>query len=584
MPKYLALEWDEHEMRLAIASGRGSTAVLEKAFAVPLPAVADGQTQPAATVAAALRQALAGESLRRVETLAVVGRPSIELKELSLPPAPDEDLPDMVRFQALRDFTQLSEDTPLDFIALPGEDQEHRSVLAAAISQELLGEIRSTCEQAGLELKHLVLRPCAAAALLKRHQAAAGQVRMFVDLLRDEVDLTVLDQDTPLLMRTTRLPGDASQPEFCRPVFLEIRRTIAAVQNKLHGRRVEKIWLCGDGPSQQTLSEMVKSELDLPTELFDPFTAFELSGTLRQRLPEHHSRFAPLLGMLADAVAGDRHSIDFLQPRRRPAPKTRQRELAIAIACAAVLLLGFIGWTWWRMELLDGDIAQRQQEKASLEKKVKDNAKVEKEAKELNTWLAKDIPWLDAIQRLSTEGPKGEDAMIVGLKAEAEKTGGGTLTLEVLATLPTKAPDQIRKVFPYTESAGYTKSDGKVKRYGYKQKIESRLNREMLAAKAKAPASKAGVKPGSTKTKDGKAVKEPSRPQQGEKAASQPVTSTAPEVKGAESKVDTTPSTSENAPSPSPAGALPVASPPESKQTPAPASATPATVTEKKEG
>jgi hypothetical protein len=121
--------------------------------------------------------------------------------------------------------------------------------LAAAISQELLGEIRSTCEQAGLELKHLVLRPCAAAALLKRHQPAAGQVRMFVDLLGEEVDLTVLDQDTPLLMRTTRLPGDASQPEYCRPVFLEIRRTIAAVQNKLHGRRVEKIWLCGDGPS-----------------------------------------------------------------------------------------------------------------------------------------------------------------------------------------------------------------------------------------------------------------------------------------------------------------------------------------------
>jgi Tfp pilus assembly PilM family ATPase len=586
MPKYLALEWDEHEMRLAIASGRGSMAVLERAFAVPLPAVAEGQSQPTATVAGALREAIAGESLRRVETLAVVGRPSIELKELSLPPAPDEDLPDMVRFQALRDFTQLSDDTPLDFIALPGEDQEHRSVLAAAISQELLGEIRSTCEQAGLELKHLVLRPCAAAALLKRHQAAAGQVRMFVDLLRDEVDLTVLDQDTPLLMRTTRLPGDASQPEFCRPVFLEIRRTIAAVQNKLHGRRVEKIWLCGDGPSQQTLAEMVKSELDLPTELFDPFTAFELSGALRQRLPEHHSRFAPLLGMLADAVAGDRHSIDFLQPRRRPAPKTRQRELAIGIACAAVLLLGFIGWTWWRMESLDGDIAQLQQRKASLDKKVKDNAKVEKEAAELNTWLANDIPWLDVIQRLSAEGPKGEDAMLTSLKAKREKGGGGTLTLDMLAAKqPPKVSDQVRKVYSDTQGAGYTNSDGKVKRYPYKLTTESRLDREALAAKSKAPTAKAGVKAGSTKTKDGRVRKEPSQPPGEEKTASQPVTSPASEVKGAETKADTTPSTSENAsPTPAPAVTAPDASPPESTAIPAPASASPATATEKKEG
>ena len=35
------------------------------------------------------------------------------------------------KFQALRDFTQLSEDTPLDFIPRPGDSPEHRSVLAA---------------------------------------------------------------------------------------------------------------------------------------------------------------------------------------------------------------------------------------------------------------------------------------------------------------------------------------------------------------------------------------------------------------------------------------------------------------------
>jgi hypothetical protein len=235
---------------------------------------------------------------------------------------------------------------------------------------------------------------------LKRHQPASDQVRMFVDLLGDEVDLTVLDQDTPLLMRTTRLPGDAAEPEYCRPVFLEIRRTIAAVQNKLHGRRVAKIWLCGDGPSQQSLAEMAKSELDLPTELFDPFTAFELSGELKQRLPDHHSRYAPLLGMLSDAVAGDRHAIDFLQPRRRPVPKTRQREMAIGIACAAVLLLGFLGWTWWRMDSMDRDIAQLQSRYGSLDKQIKKHKTVKSDAEELNKWLDRDINWLDELHRL----------------------------------------------------------------------------------------------------------------------------------------------------------------------------------------
>jgi Tfp pilus assembly PilM family ATPase len=580
MSKYLALEWDEHEIRLAIASGRGSTAVLERAFAAPLPAVAEGQPHSAETVAGVLREALAGESLRRLETLAVVGRPSIELKELSLPPAPDEDMPDMVRFQALRDFTQLSEDTPLDFIPLPGEDQEHRSVLAAAISQELLGEIRSTCDQAGLELKHLVLRPCAAAALLKRHQPAAGQVRMFVDLLGDEVDLTVLDQDTPLLMRTTRLPGDASQPEYCRPVFLEIRRTIAAVQNKLHGRRVEKIWLCGDGPSQQTLAEMAKSELDLPTELFDPFTAFEQSAGMRQRLPDHHSRFAPLLGMLADAVAGERHAIDFLQPRRRPAPKTRQRELAIGIACAAVLLLGFIGWTWWRMESLDSDIALLQKQSAKLDKEIKKNTKVQKEAEALNKWLAGDIPWLDEIYKLATRGPKAEDAMLTAIKAEVDTKGGasrGKLTLDMLAKNASAVEKQLRSLYPETVRNGpVTKDDEKSKLYNWKFKTESKIVRESTATAKKGPAAKAGVKSGANTTKPGSEAEKSKAPDSDNKAVAPPAATGPIENRADRAKTETAPATAGNPSSKEAAPAANAAAPTTTTPISATPSATPA--------
>lgn len=505
MSKFLALEWDEHEVRVAIASQRGATAMLERAFAAPLPA-ADDKPHDAALIAGVLREALAGESLRKVETLAVVGRTSIELKEMSLPPAPDDELPDMVRFQALRDFTQMSDDTPLDFIPLPGDDAEHKTVLAAAISNELLSEIRSTCEQAGLNLNHLVLRPCASASLLQRHHPAAGQVRMFVDLLGDEVDLTVIDQDTPLLMRTTRLPGDASQPEYCRPLFLEIRRTIASVQNKLHGRRVEKIWLCGDGPSQQTLSEMVKSELDLPTELFDPFAQFEQAGGVRDRLPAHHSRFAPVLGLLADAAAGSRHALDFLDPRRRPVPKTRRREIALATACVSTLILMFIGWTWWRLRTLDNEITALSQERSKLDSEVKKNKPAEKDAVELNTWLAGDVPWLDVLYRLSKEGPKAEDAMLTGLKADVDTKGSAKMALDVYATSSTKVGRELRAVYPKTQLDAILNNE-KVKRYPKKFKADLKIDEEAVDATKKQPTVKADAK-SSTGKSDKSAKKE----------------------------------------------------------------------------
>ena len=54
--------------------------------------------------------------------------------------------------------------------------------------------------------------------------------------------------------------------------------------------------------------------------------------------PEHAGRFAPLLGLLVDEVAESPHGIDFLHPRRRPAPPnaTRRNVLIGATVAAAV--------------------------------------------------------------------------------------------------------------------------------------------------------------------------------------------------------------------------------------------------------
>jgi Tfp pilus assembly PilM family ATPase len=423
MSKLLAVEWDEHEIRLAIASSRGGVAVLEKAFSVRLPPSPDGKPVDRTTIGNALRAAVSGEALRKAETLAVVGRPSIELKDLTLPPAPDEELPDMVRFQAMRDFTQLQDDWPLDFIPLSGSAEESHQVLAAAISPETLGEARAICEQADLDLKHLVLRPCASASLLARHRPGPSRIRLLVDMLGDEVDLTVLNDDRPIFMRTARLAGDSASQEQFRAVLMEIRRTIAAMQNRLHGRRVDEVHLCGDGPHQTTLAERIETELDLPTELFDPFANFEGARAIERKLPEHRSRFVPLLGMLADAGASERQAIDFINPRRRPAAKSYRREMLLGAALAAVLLLSFAGFTWLWTSSLDSDIQQLAGKGTNLDREIEKGKKVQREVAEIEKWMAGDVVWLDMLYRISTKAPKAQDAMLTGLTATTNNQG-----------------------------------------------------------------------------------------------------------------------------------------------------------------
>ncbi len=115
-----------------------------------------------------ISEALAVRGIRRGKTLVAVSRANIELKNLALPPSPADELPELVRFQAEREFNTLTDDWPLDFIPLPSETGEALAVLAAAISPELVGEIQITCQAANLTPSRLILRPCAAASLLSR--------------------------------------------------------------------------------------------------------------------------------------------------------------------------------------------------------------------------------------------------------------------------------------------------------------------------------------------------------------------------------------------------------------------------------
>lgn len=211
--RLVALEWDSAEARVAIGRVRGRDLVLEHAFAVDLSAREESSGNlDDAEVGARLATALGPYRLGRQEALVAVGRTSIELRRLQLPPAPDEELPDMVRFQAMRQFSTIGEQWPIDFVPL-ARTEANIDVLAAAISPAIVESIQKACGAAELTPTHLVLRPFAAAALLEKSRATDDRCRLLVDLLAAEADLSVLVDGVVAFVRTVRLPpGDGASP------------------------------------------------------------------------------------------------------------------------------------------------------------------------------------------------------------------------------------------------------------------------------------------------------------------------------------------------------------------------------------
>jgi Tfp pilus assembly PilM family ATPase len=168
MPQLLALEWSGNEARAALGSRHGQRTTIEQAFVIPLDVAAETEQTPQ-NVGQRIAAELAARDIRQIDVLVAVGRGSVELRQLQLPAAPDEELPRMVRLQALVEFNELDERWPLDFVPIDQPGQDTRTVLAAAMAPALGQRIEEVCQLCGLKMRRLVLRSCAAAVLAAKN-------------------------------------------------------------------------------------------------------------------------------------------------------------------------------------------------------------------------------------------------------------------------------------------------------------------------------------------------------------------------------------------------------------------------------
>jgi Tfp pilus assembly PilM family ATPase len=420
MPQLFALEWDAREIRVMVASGRGRQIVIEQAFSIPC------ETDPSATAAAEqigrkIAAELDARSLGRAEVIVAVGRNSIELRQLQLPPAPDQDLPEMVRFQATREFNELDDKWLLDFIPIDGSADSPRTVLATAIAPAVMAQIEAVCQHAGLKMRRLLLRPCEAALLLAEEKSIPrGQSALLVNSLGVEADLTAVIDGTAVFLRTTRISSD---PPPLPALLAEIRLTMAAASNQLGGRKIESIVLCG-GQSHQDLARSIEAELGIHAELFNPLGGVTLGRALVESPPQYPGRFAPLVGMLLAELKPSSHAVDFLHPRRRTEKADPRKKWVIAGAAAAALLLTWIIYGRIDHYLLANQVDELTQQSKELDGAVTRAKKVFASTADISKWTAEDVIWLDQVYAMNQGLPPAQDVVLGELTLSTGPAGG----------------------------------------------------------------------------------------------------------------------------------------------------------------
>jgi hypothetical protein len=287
-----------------------------------------------------LKQELERLGVRRPEVLVGLSRAQVDVSTLELPPATDDELPELVQNQVLRDAGDIADEGVVDFVPLNTAGDEGRRVFAFIVERRTLDQIKQVCGAASAKPVAVVYRPLACVTLLQRIVRQSQQTMILATVQGSEADLSIIRHGRLVYTRTARLGNTETVEAAANRLALEVQRSLAAA-SLAPDAEDQHLYVFGSLDTGEPLVEQLAEKLSCPVSLLDPLRHDHVEGAARYDA----SRVAPLLGMVHQHVAGE-HPIDFLHPRQPPAAPNPWRRIGGYAAVAALLLLCFGYWQW----------------------------------------------------------------------------------------------------------------------------------------------------------------------------------------------------------------------------------------------
>lgn len=393
---FVAIEFDKQEFRVAASQLQGKHVRVRAAFQVE-----HSEDDTDAQISEKLKSSLNENGFSRGDAIIVINRSDVEIREITVPPAPDNELPALVRFKAKTEFATATENWPIDFVPLGGSSTTERELLATALPANVVSRLTGIAESAGLKVKHIVLRPLATSDLLTGE--TNNNFSLVVAPNAELVDLTLFNNGQMILTRSVRSSAQGDLEKLFKQLTLEVHRTLASAAKRIGNKRLEKIVIFGDQSRYQPLGDSLKETFEAPASYVTPFERITLKG----QEPESPERYASLVGSLMTQGLNRKHQIDFLNPRQPVVERGAHRNkfLIAGLVAAALLLLGFFGWQ--SLNEQTKKIEERRLKLNELRSKNDgrgDGKGVEQvigEVEMVDFWLAAAPNWLDELEQIS---------------------------------------------------------------------------------------------------------------------------------------------------------------------------------------
>lgn len=341
------------------------------------------------------------------------------LKTVDLPAATDDELFELVQFQAAARSARPLDSLAVDFVALPPRTGiAGRTVLLASIATEVVSRQRAIATAAGLELRGIHLRPFAAGALV-------ADVAAKPDLAREScvvVTRTSTQAEVTLVVRRHVVASHPIALATGESLAAGLSRLLASAPDWTADPITDVVLLGTPGEFESWRSDLTE-RAGCKVCVRDPIESFAQGNTLS--LPTDRAWLAGAVGLIAMRLAASIPTIDFDSPRRA-AVRRHPRALRFAASAALVLLTAAGFWIARALEIRDLD-----RRIADLKTMVAQNAVLSEKgqplvdaAKRIDEWSASRREWLDEVAAFTEKLPPRDQLYLTELRLDNDETTG----------------------------------------------------------------------------------------------------------------------------------------------------------------
>ena len=369
---------------------------LERAFAVPLAAPLAAAN--AADLGRTLKDALKTAGVAPAPVLASVGRDRVVLKDLKIPPVPDAEEANVVRFQAAKEMTEAADAVVIDYLPFArAEADGQKRVITVGLRKDAIAVLKTLCEAAGLKLAGVTPRPVGLYAALQRAiasgsvtppEAKQGSAAILARAGNKWGEL-VIARDGHVAFSRGLAAGSLSSEAM---LVGELRRNLTAYSSQSAQQPVDALYVVEEDNPAGGWSGRVQSGLPVAVQRFDP-----LAG-LADAPSEARGGFAGPVGLLHLKATAAAPPIDFLSPREpKPVVDPAKRKMVMFGLLFAALVVGGLGLLYVRLDGMNRKFAALSAEKLELDNRL---AQFEEDAKRmaaLKDWRSRGVNVLDEL-------------------------------------------------------------------------------------------------------------------------------------------------------------------------------------------